>query len=112
MIQVYTHLCVANLQTSNLIPSFKYATLATIKKLHELSNHSPLLNSNMLPFISSVSCLFESVHSPVVDKEHHQKRLMDVVESWGCQIIPVEGDGNCCFSAFLKVFTVSAKQLK
>ena len=67
--------------------------------LHEISNHSPLLNQKMIPFMSSVSCLFESVDSAVSDNKLHQKRLVDIVNSWGFQLHPVPGDGNCCFSA-------------
>ena len=50
----------------------------------------------MIPFMLSVS---ESVDSAVSDNEQHQKRLVDIVNSWGFQLHPVPGDGNCCFTA-------------
>ena len=31
-------------------------------------------------------------------KEHH-KRLIDSINSWGFQLLLIDGDGNCCFSA-------------
>lgn len=49
--------------------------------------------------MSSVSCLFETADKTQCVTEQHQKRLIDMVESWGFQLHPVEGDGNCFFSA-------------
>ena len=74
------------------------------KNLHDISNHSPLLNQTMIPFMSSVSCLFESLDDAGSDNEQHQKRLADIVNSWGFQLHPVPGGGNCCFSAI--AFTI------
>ena len=48
------------------------------RSLYEVSNHSPLLNQKMIPFMSSVSCLFESDDSAVSEYEQHQKRLTDI----------------------------------
>ena len=78
------------------------------RSLYEVSNHSPLLNQKMIPFMSSVSCLFESVDSAVSEYEQHQKHLTDIVESWGFQLHSVPGDGNCCFSAL--AFTIHAQR--
>lgn len=64
--------------------------------LCDLSNHSPLLDQKMLPFMSSVSCLFLTVDS---DNAQHQQCLNNVVQSWGFQIEHTAGDGNCCFAA-------------
>ena len=64
------------------------------KNLHALSNHSPLLNQKMIPFMSSVTCLFEPVNKTPSTTEQHQKGLLDMVESWGFQLHPVEGDGD------------------
>ena len=47
--------------------------------------------------MSSVSCLFESDIDGVYEQQ--QKRLSDIASSWGFQIHPVPGDGNCCFTA-------------
>lgn len=62
----------------------------------------------MIPFMSSVSCLFETVDSGVSEYEQHQKRLTEIVDSWGFQLHPVPGDGNCCFSAL--AFTIHTQQ--
>ena len=78
------------------------------RNLYTLSNHSPLLNQKMIPFMSSVTCLFETSVSPVSEYEQHQKRLTDIVDSWGFQIHPVPGDGNCCFYAL--AFSIHAQQ--
>ena len=77
------------------------------QNLHELSNHSPLLNQTMIPFMSSVSCLFEHVDSTSTDPES-DKRLSDIVDSWGFQIHSVAGDGNCCFHAL--AFTIQCQR--
>ena len=69
------------------------------KDLHETSDHSPLLNFKMVPFMSSVSCLFERIGGIESENGQHQKCLIDIVESWGFELIPVPGDGDCCFSA-------------
>ena len=53
----------------------------------------------MIPFMSSVTCLFEPVNKTPSTTEQHQKRLLDMVESWGFQLHPVEGDGDCFFPA-------------
>ena len=53
----------------------------------------------MVPFMSSVSCLFERIGGIESENGQHQKCLMDIVESWGFELIPVPGDGDCCFSA-------------
>ena len=58
--------------------------------------------------MSSVSCLFESVDSSTSEYEQHQNRLTNNVASWGFQLHPVAGDGNCCFSAL--AFTIHAQQ--
>ena len=79
------------------------------QNLHELSNHSPLLNQTMIPFMSSVSCLFEHVDSTSTDPES-VKRLSDVVDSWGFQIHSVAGDGNCSFHAL--AFTIQCQMTK
>ena len=86
-------------------------TLQSALNLHQLSNtlcdlsiYSPLLNPKMLPFMSSVSCLFLTVDS---DNEQHQQRLNNVVQSWGFQIKHIAGDGNCCFAAL--AFTLCAQ---
>ena len=77
------------------------------RNLYKVSNHSPLLNQKMIPFMSSVTCLFEPVDSPVSEHEQHQNRLTDIVESWGFQLHPVPGDGNCCFYAL--AFSIHAQ---
>ena len=53
----------------------------------------------MIPFMSSVSCLFESVNVLDDDAEEHHKRLLDTFSSWGFKLLHVDGDGNYCFSA-------------
>ena len=67
--------------------------------LHGLSNHSPLLNQTMLPFMSAVSCLFLPADREKFEQKEHQQRLRSLVESWGFEMVSTEGDGNCCFSA-------------
>ena len=78
------------------------------RNLYSVSNRSPLLNQRMIPFMASVTCLFESVDSPVSEYEEHQKRLTDTVGSWGFQLHPVPGDGNCCFYAL--AFSIHAQR--
>ena len=51
-----------------------------------------------LPFMSSVSCQFETVTHEA--KEHYQ-RLSENIEAWGFRLHPVAGDGNYCFSALV-----------
>ena len=53
----------------------------------------------MIPFMSSVTCLFESVNMPVNGTQEHHKRVLDYINAWGFTLHPVSGDGNCCFSA-------------
>ena len=73
-----------------------------------ITNHSPLLNQSMIPFMASVSCLFESVNCPASEYDEHQKRLADIVDSWGFLLHPVPGDGNCCFYAL--AFSIHAQR--
>ena len=42
------------------------------------------------------------------EHEQHQNRLTDIVESWGFQLHPVPGDGNCCFYAL--AFSIHAQR--
>lgn len=49
--------------------------------------------------MSSVTCLFEPVNTPVSEYDRHKNVIANLVESWGFQIIPVAEDGNCCFYA-------------
>lgn len=81
---------------SLLQTSFNLTELA--KTLQKQTHSSSILNQKMIPFMSSVSCLFESVEVPD-DNTDHQKRLVDAINSWGFTLHPVVGDGNCCFSA-------------
>ena len=78
------------------------------RNLYKVSNHSPLLNQKMIPFMSSVTCHFEPVDSPVSEHEQHQNCLTDIVESWGFQLHPIPGDGNCCFYAL--TFSIHAQR--
>ncbi len=68
------------------------------QNMQQQTKSSAMLNQKMIPFMSSVSCLFESVNASA-DIEEHKKRLLDTMHSWGFQLHPIEGDGNCCFSA-------------
>lgn len=69
------------------------------KTLQKQTRSSTALNQKMIPFMSSVSCLFESVNVSNDDTQEHYKRLVDIINSWGFRLHPVEGDGNCCFCA-------------
>ena len=82
------------------------------KKLQTYSKHSLLLNTKMIPFMSSVSCLFEPTDKTPSVVEQHKRRLLDVVESWGFQLHPVEGDGNCFFSAIAFAICVQREQIE
>ena len=77
-----------------------------------MSNHSPLLHQKMIPFMSSVTCLFEPVNKTPSTTEQHQKRLLDMVESWGFQLHPVEGDGDFFFLPLPLPYVVSVKIFK
>ena len=68
------------------------------RNLQSQSNFTPmLLNQSMIPFMSSVSCLFDTALVGEVDD--HQERLSTLVQSWGFTMHAILGDGNCCFSA-------------
>ena len=71
------------------------------KTLKNQTRSSAMLNQRMILFMPTVSCLFEtSVNVTDDDTEEHHKRLLDTISSWGFKLLPVNGDGNCCFSAF------------
>ena len=67
------------------------------QNLNSRSNFSPMLNQSIIPFMSSVSCLFDTTSSG--DVEDNEKRLATLVHSWGFAMHAIPGDGNCCFSA-------------
>lgn len=62
---------------STLHPALELWKLS--QSVHELSNHSPLLNQKTILFMSHVSCLFEHGRDEVSESEQHQKRLLDIV---------------------------------
>ena len=54
----------------------------------------------MIPFMSSVSCLFNSLdHVAESEIEQHKRQLLNIVNSWGFDLQEIPGDGNCCFAA-------------
>ena len=65
--------------------------------LHSQSNFMPILCQSVLPFMSSVTCLFDT--TSVGELDDHKKRLATLVRSWGFAMHTIPGDGNCCFSA-------------
>ena len=68
------------------------------RNLQSQSNFTPmLLNQSMIPFMSSVSCLFDTTLVGEVDD--HEERLSTLVQSWGFTMHAIVGDGDCCFSA-------------
>lgn len=49
-----------------------------IRSLHTLSNHSPLMNQTMVPFMSAVSCLFLPADSRISDYSQHHQHLQNL----------------------------------
>ena len=84
--------------TSTLLQS-SLNLMELAKTLQIQTQSSVMLNQRMIPFMSSVTCLFESVNVPVNGAQEHHKRLLDNINAWGFTLHPVSGDGNCCFSA-------------
>ena len=72
-------------RSRNLYKVSNHSPLLNQKMIPFMSSvtYSPLLNQKMIPFMSSITCLFEPVDSPVSEHEQHQNRLTDIVESWG-----------------------------
>ena len=68
--------------------------------MRKASSFSPITSRahKMIPFMSSVNCIFNTDNS---DTEHksHCERLSNITASWGFHIHRVTGDGNCCFTA-------------
>jgi hypothetical protein len=54
-----------------------------------------MLNQSIIPFMSSVSCLFDTTGAGELGD--HEKRLSTLVRSWGFVMHTIPGDGNCCF---------------
>ena len=79
------------------------------KTLKNQTHSSAILNQRMISFMSSVSCLFESVNVLNDDAEEHHKRLLDTFSLWGFKLLHVDGDGNYCFLPLLVVSSVKIK---
>ena len=69
------------------------------KTLQNQAHSTLMLNPKIIPFMSSVSCMFNPFEISADDTKEHHKRLIDALNLWGFKILPVDGDGNCCFSA-------------
>ena len=75
------------------------ADLAT--SLCHIVKDSPQFSYHMIPFMSAVPSLyFKSSRAPTCDHaQEHARRLTNILDSCSMQQHPIEGDGNCCFSA-------------
>lgn len=62
---------------------------------------SPLFNFYMIPFMSPILSLFFHGQEDIEDEEADQRVLKrnKAIDSFGLKIVPISGDGNCCFSS-------------
>ena len=91
---------VASVEDIRRILQKAYGLYLVSKEMRKASSFSPITSGahKMIPFMSSVNCIFNTDNS---DTEHksHCERLSNITASWGFHIHRVTGDGNCCFTA-------------
>ena len=65
------------------------------------SSKSPLFNFYMIPFMSPVLSLFFHGQNESADTQIDQRILKrnQAISSFGLTIVPISGDGNCCFAS-------------
>ena len=98
--------------------AFNMAKVAEYMKTK--SDNSPIFNYSLLPFMSSVSNVILQTHQPSTGKSsldeqrlelEHKQRLNNTLSAWNFQLHPINGDGNCLFSAVAFALKANATSL-
>lgn len=83
-----------------------------IMSLKKITCDSPLFNPKHIPFMSAISNVL-LLHNKNKTSEAHQKQFItSILKAWGSQLVPVLGDGNCCFHAVATALILNEKAIR
>lgn len=105
--------CIISSRNVDDIIKSSICSAAVAENLQKLSKKTPTFSYRMMPFMSEVPNLyFHCLNNSTMDNESvHNKRLSNVLKGWGVTKEPMEGDGNCCFSAVAFSIKINSNHL-